>query len=338
MGCRRFWCVRVLKERGEVVRGALVEMGVFQRDAAIQRDEAYLYFPITGAINVDELAEDGFSGVKLLQRDFEYTERQTFEDILGFTPSYEMIGDIAVTDSEDSDAKEIADAILLMHKNITTVLGMLGPVQGEFRIRDFCVLAGEPKTQTVHKEYGCRYEIDLARVYFTPRLGTERKRIADRIGSGDLVVDMFAGVGPFAIPIAKSARRVVAIDKNPVAIEYLKRNVQLNKVENMEIICGDVRAVAHGLRHIADHVIMNLPHSADEFLDCAMGIVKPGGIIHYYDIREEDDLFLGAHDTIEHAANACGMTARVLDERIVRSYSPHQYNVVLDVRICPISR
>jgi len=264
------------------------------------------------------------------------TLKKTFEDILGFTPSYDMIGDIAIIDADDPDAEMIADAILLMHRHIKTVLGALSPVQGEFRIRDLRVVAGEPKTETVHKEYGCQYEIDLARVYFTQRLATERKRIADQVGGGDVVVDMFAGAGPFSILAAKSASEVVAIDKNPVATLYLERNARLNRISNMRIICSDAADVAHDhdLTHIADHVIMNLPHSADEFLDEALTIVKPGGIIHYYDIREEDDLFDGAEATIKDAASARDMTVRVLDRRIVRSYSPHQYNVVLDVGVC----
>jgi tRNA (guanine37-N1)-methyltransferase len=147
---------------------------------------------------------------------------------------------------------------------------------------------------------------------------------------------MFAGAGPFSILAAKSAKEVVAIDKNPVAIEYLKRNATLNRISNMRIICSDAADVAHDpdLAHIADHVIMNLPHSADEFLDEALTILKPGGIIHYYDIREEGDLFDGAEATIKDAAIARDMAVRVLDRRIVRSYSPHQYNVVLDVEVC----
>jgi len=159
-----------------------------------------------------------------------------------------------------------------MHRHIKTILGALSPVQGEFRIRDLRVVAGEPKTETVHKEYGCQYEIDLACVYFTQRLATERKRIADQVGGGDVVVDMFAGAGPFSILAAKSAREVVAIDKNPVATAYLEKNARLNRISNMRIICSDAADVAynHDLAHIADHVIMNLPHSADEFLDEAL--------------------------------------------------------------------
>lgn len=324
--------MQVPKQSGEPVRSLLVGMGAFKRDAAVQRDDTYLYFPVKYEIEI----RDQFPDVGLLQRDFECAEKRTFEAILGFTPSYDMIGDIAIIDADDPDAETIADAIILMHRNIKTVLGSLSPVQGEFRIRDFCVVAGEPKTETVHKEYGCRYEIDLASVYFTQRLATERKRIADQVGREDIVVDMFAGAGPFSILAAKSARRVVAIDKNPVATLYLERNATLNRIDNMRIICSDAADVAHDhdLVHIADHVIMNLPHSADEFLDEALTIVKPGGIIHYYDIREGDDLFEGAEATIKDAASARGMTVRVLDRRIVRSYSPHQYNVVLDVAVC----
>lgn len=331
----RFRCVQVARSDGEKVRRALAEAGALQRDAVIQRDADYLYLPVKHGVNIDGIFRLHDLEANVQYREFERRIEPSFEDILGFTPSYEVIGDIAIIDAGDSsDAGRIADAILLMHKNVSTVLAALTDVHGEFRVRDFRVIAGEPGTETVHKEYGCRYEVDLARVYFTPRLATERKRIADQVRESDVVVDMFAGVGPFSILIAKSARYVIAIDKNPVAIEYLQKNVRLNSVNNIKIICGDVRDVASDLRDTADHIIMNLPHSAQEFLDFALTIIKPGGIIHYYDIRPEEDMFEGAQETIEHAAKMHGMTTRVLDRRVVRSYSPHQYNVVLDVEIC----
>ena len=331
----RFRCVQVPKSDGESVRRALAEAGALQRDAVILKDTDYLYLPVKHGIRIEDSFPD--SSVEVQYREFERRIEPSFEEILGFTPSYEVIGDIAIIDADDDDdAERIADAILLMHRNVRTVLAALTDVHGEFRIRDFRVIAGKPDTETVHKEYGCRYEVDLARVYFTPRLATERKRIADKVCENDVVVDMFAGVGPFSILIAKSARYVIAIDKNPVAIEYLRRNARLNSVNNIKIICGDVRDVSKDLRCTADRIIMNLPHSAHEFLDPALTIIKPGGVIHYYDIRPEDDLFEGAQETIERAAEMRGMTAHILDRRVVRSYSPHQYNVALDVAICPI--
>ena len=330
----RFRCVQVSKSDGERVRRALAEAGALQRDAVILKDTDYLYLPVKHGISIEDSFPD--LSVEVQYREFERRIEPSFEEILGFAPSYEVIGDIAIIDDGDSsDAERIADAILLMHRNVRTVLAALTDVQGEFRIRNFRVIAGKPDTETVHKEYGCRYEVDLARVYFTPRLATERKRIADQVRENDVVVDMFAGAGPFSILIAKSARYVIAIDKNPVAIEYLWRNARLNSVNNIKIICGDVRDVSKDLRCTADHIIMNLPHSAHEFLNFALTIIKPGGVIHYYDIRPEEDLFEGAQEIIEHAAEMRGMTAHLLDRRVVRSYSPHQYNVALDVEICP---
>ena len=329
----RFRCIQVSKSDGESVRRALAEAGALQRDAVIQRDVDHLYLPVRHKACIEDSFPD--LSAKVQHRVFERRIELSFDDILGFTPSYEVIGDIAVIDADGSpEDKQIADTIILLHKNVRTVLAALTDVQGEFRTRDFRVISGKPGTETVHKEYGCRYEIDLARVYFTPRLATERKRISDQIHETDVVVDMFAGVGPFSILIAKSARQVIAIDKNPVAIKYLRRNARLNTINNMKIICGDVRDISKDLRGVANHIIMNLPHSAHKFLDVALTIVKPGGTIHYYDIRSEDDLFDGAQELIEHAAEACDMTAHILDQRVIRSYSPHQSNVALDVKIC----
>ncbi|MCK4811260.1 MAG: class I SAM-dependent methyltransferase family protein, partial [Methanosarcinales archaeon] len=191
----RFRCVQVSKSDGESVRRALAEAGALQRDAVILKDTDYLYLPVKHGIRIEDSFPD--LNVEVQYREFERRIEPSFEEILGFTPSYEVIGDIAIIDADDDDdAERIADAILLMHRNVRTVLAALTDVHGEFRIRDFRVIAGKPDTETVHKEYGCRYEVDLARVYFTPRLATERKRIADKVCENDVVVDMFAGVGP----------------------------------------------------------------------------------------------------------------------------------------------
>ena len=171
---------------------------------------------------------------ELTEYDFERQEKKPVpEDLLGFSPAYEVIGDIALLEDPDLDtrkASKIADALLRSHSNIKTVLKPLTPVIGEFRVRKFEIVAGEPTTETIHREYGCRYKVDLARAYFTPRLSTERSRILSRVKEGDTVVDMFAGVGPYSILIAKSKKplKVVAIDKNPDAVHYLRENIILN--------------------------------------------------------------------------------------------------------------
>lgn len=270
----------------------------------------------------------------------------TVYEILGYSVAYEIIGDIAVIDDKISgDEKkdsvpafhvpDIAGAILTAHSAVKTVLLSGGQISGEFRTRPLIFIKGESKTATVHKEYGCKYHIDLARAYFTPRLSTERRRILEQIQDGDFVIDMFAGVGPYSIPIAKYASPscVIANDKNEDAVSLLRENIVLNKVSNITALNEDALFLSEKYAGAGDHVIMNLPHSAFDFLDTAVAVCKPGGLIHYYAMTFEDDLFDGSVELIKKAAEKQGRSIDVAEKRTVRSYAPHQYNICLDVRV-----
>lgn len=331
-------CIKVPKKKGEPVRKILLELEILDNSVKISADEAFLYLPLTREPASDEL-ESFPEEIELLEFDFKPQEKKPVpEDLLGFSPAYEVIGDIALLEDPELDkekASRIADALLLTHSNIKTVLKPLTPVIGEFRVREFEVVAGEPRTETIHREYGCRYKVDLARAYFTPRLSTERSRILSQVKKGDTVVDMFAGVGPYSILIAKSKKpsKVLAIDKNPYAVRYLRENIILNSAKNIEAIEGDAREEAKKFAGTADHVIMNLPHSAFEFLDSAVLLIKPGGIIHYYGMTPEDDLFESSIKLIKEAAEKAGRKIEVLEKRVVRSYAPHQYNICIEARI-----
>lgn len=343
-------CVKVPKSQGEPNRRALIGMELLDSSKKIGSDESSLFLPLLREPND---VEKGILGdVEFLEHDFDMQERApTLEDLLGFVPHYEVIGDIALIEADDPDAARIGEALLKFHPHVNTVLGATSPVVGEYRIREFVLVAGVDKTETVHKEYGCRYAVDLAKAYFTPRLSTERERILSWIKPDDVVVDMFAGVGPYSILIAKKAgpKKVIAIDKNPAAIEFLRRNVVLNSVDNVEIVEGDAsmnwdwdeggkakgekKAESQRFVGIADHVIMNLPHNAFDFLDSAVKFTKPGGTIHYYGITYEDDLFDSSIGLIEAAAKRAGRRIRVLEKRTVRSYAPHQYNVCIEAKV-----
>jgi tRNA (guanine37-N1)-methyltransferase len=315
-------CIRVQRREGESIRKALMELSVLNKDLKIRSSGDYLLIPVlTPVEGFGELGTDFFEGLE-------------YETPLEQAPgAYELIGDIAIIDQHEENVIDIAK-VLLQHKNITTVFQATSAVSGEYRTRGLLFIAGKNKNETIYRENGCRYLLDVSNVYFTPRLSTERMRIAGQVTDGEKVVDMFAGIGPFSILIAKRfpLSHVIAIDKNPVAIKYLRENAKINKLINIEIKEGDAREEVVGIRD-ADHVIMNLPHSTMEFIDAALGIIKNGGVIHFYAISHEDDLFEGIFKEIEEHARRAGFQVTSLDKRIVRPYAPYQYNVCIDFRV-----
>lgn len=207
------------------------------------------------------------------------------------TPSYEVIGDIAVISDLAGVEREEAVEGILHHQNVKTILLKIGGLRGEFRVGEYEKLYGE-ETETVHKEFGCDYRVDPTKVYFSERFSTERKRVVDQIEDGEKVLVMFAGVGPFAVMAGKLAdpEKVVAVEKNPVAAHYLKENIKLNNLEDtVEGYHADVREIIPELDEKFDRVIMPLPGSATDFLDLVVECTKKGSVVHCYLFNEGDE-------------------------------------------------
>lgn len=305
-------CVKVRKELGERVRKELVGLECLDNRLKPRSDEDFVYLPV----------KEGDIPYETMEIAFE--ERKSVE----LTSSYDVVGDIAII-KEDLGG----DAILSAQKNIKVVVKQASAVEGLFRRRKFHIVAGERRTETVHREYGCFYALDIEKVYFNPRLSTERGRVAGLVKKDETVVDMFAGAGFFSIQVAKRAKNVIAIDINPYAIEYLKRNIRLNRIGNIDVLEGDVRSFTKILKNRANRIIMNLPHNAHEFLGDAIAIIKDGGTIHYYDICDEPDPFGDAIASIKDVTDDRGVEVRVLNERNVKTYAPHRHNVVIDAMI-----
>ena len=320
---------------GERSRCVLLDHEILDPDYRIFSSDGDLYIPLIkepSSIIFDQLPECA----EVKEQYFEkLNKRPTLEDLLGYVPQYEVVGDIAIIESDPENEITVAEALIDVHPNIKTVIASIGPVEGEYRIRKYRIIKGRPTTETIHKEHGCRYFLDITKAYFTPRLSTERDRILSQISPRDVVVDMFAGIGPYSILIAKKsgAKKVVAIDKNPDAIVYLKKNVDLNRLDNVEVVESDAYDAADQYKNSADHVIMNLPHSAHEFLEPALRISKEGGIVHFYDIIHEDDMFEGSVRKIETACQRSNKCIQIKDLRIVRSYAPHQYNICIEFQV-----
>ncbi len=322
--------IKVKRNQGERFRQALVEMGILDRCKKIASDELFVYLPILPAEHAVLEKLMGISDFEPIEQEFEPEPcRVTPESILGYSPRFEVIGDIAIVEPED--AEKVASALLSSCPCLRSIITPISDVEGEFRTRRFKNIAGEARTNTIHKEHGLRYKVDLESVYFSPRLGTERLRIARQLKPNDFVLDMFAGVGPFALLLAKKGAKVVAIDKNTVAVKYLKENAKLNKVD-IEIQEGDAAELALNYENMADHVIMNLPHTAQQFLEPAIRAAKNGGVVHYYAISLEDDLYKDLK-LIEAVASNLGIKAHAQYKGVVRSYAPHRFNIVIDFRL-----
>jgi tRNA (guanine37-N1)-methyltransferase len=219
------------------------------------------------------------------------------------------------------------------------VLAKVGAISGTYRLREFAIIAGEPRTATVHKEHGCKYYVDMAKAYFSPRLSHEHNRVASLVQKGETVVDLFAGVGPFAVLIAKKSEtaKVYAVDINPEAIEFLKSNIRLNRVENRVFpILGDARHVIEDkLLGVADRVIMNLPEKAIEFIDAACTTVKPtGGIIHFYGFIRLPDSLENVKLRFSEAVEKAGRKVdKFLFAKTIRETAPYEWQMVLDAEI-----
>jgi tRNA (guanine37-N1)-methyltransferase len=322
-------CVRVPREDGEATRQRLAERDAVSDDHEIEVVDGDLYVPLAPDADLDAIAER----YEVVERDAPERETQTLpRDVLGFEPSYERLGDVVIVDEDDPDrAAAIADALVESDIPLETVVDRASPVEGELRVREWNLLHGDDAV-TVHREYGCAYEVDLEAVYFSPRLATERRRVTEQVADGERFFDMFAGVGPFVIPAAKRGADAVGVDLNEVAVEYLRRNAERNGVaERVTAIYGDVREV-EGYDDWADRIVMNLPHSADAFLETAVALASDDCTIHYYDIQPDDDPF-GPGERAIRAAAEPAYDVSVETRREVRSYAPHEENVCLDVRL-----
>jgi len=317
-------CVRVPETEGETTRRDLVDAELLDHELEITAEDGWLYLPVT---DPDAAA----AGYEVTERKFEPRETQILPaDLLDVTPSYERIGDVVLLHEEDAQrAQTIADAVMDSNLPVASVLNRASEVRGIERVRDWEVLAGEG-TETTHREYGCEFAVDLARMYFSARLATERQRVVNQVEPGERVFDMFAGAGPFAVRLADAGAEVIAVDVNPAAIEYLEANARQNDVgDRTTIVQGDVRDVAAEYVGWADRIVMNLPHSAEAFLQAAVRIAGDNCLVHYYDIQPEAAPYASGEAAIREAAGD-EYTVEIADRRVVRSYAPGQVNVCIE--------
>jgi tRNA (guanine37-N1)-methyltransferase len=199
------------------------------------------------------------------------------------------------------------------------------------------VIAGEDNTETEYREFGCRFKVDVEKAFFSPRLSTERNRIADLVQDGEVVINMFGGVGMFSIVAAKKKKcTVYNIDLNPYAAKLCEENIKLNKklAGTVVSIQGDAsQVVKEQLQDKGDRTLMLLPERSDEFLDSAISATKSGGVIHYYSHQHADKRQDAVEVSKQHYLQVAPVKSEILGGRMVRAVGPRYYQTVVDVRI-----
>ena len=330
--------LKALKHDAEAARKRLSKLGMLEPKYKAFSDDKFVYFPIRTSADASAASEYGtFIDVnreKLRNAGHaRYLSPHYSSSVGNASRSYDILGNIAVIEAGNaSDARKLAKYIMQTNRNVKTVVRKGGAVRGRFRKRKYVYVAGKRNFMADYKENGCRFVFDIRKTFFSARLSFERKRITETAKDGETVMVMFAGVGPFAIELAKARRRsrVIAIELNAYAHDAMEKNIALNKTGNVTAVKGDAGKAAKSLRGIADRIIMPLPKDSEKFLDAAFAAAKKKCMVHYYAFGNRDTAFADSKRLISDFLKKRGASARFVFEREVRQYSPSEIEIVLD--------
>ena len=207
-----------------------------------------------------------------------------------------------------------------------------GHIHGETRKPDYEVLYGND-TVTVHVENGVKYKLDVAKIMFSPANVKERVRMASMAKPGELVVDMFAGIGHLSLPMAvHKGARVIAIEKDPYTFRFLVESIWLNNVQDL-MTPYNIDNRDFPAENIADRVLMGYVVKTAEFIPKALSIAKDEAIVHYHNTVPERLMPEEPFATFRRIAREHGYEAEKLKELVIKRYSPGVWHVVVDVRV-----
>ena len=367
-------CAVVEKPRAQAAIGSLRAEGVYDDDRSVfEASGETVAIPVTDHPRETEvlevIREEGEPRLRTLD-DHLRARGWTDEEIDDAPGSWAVLGSVvSVAMGEAPRPAEVGEALLAMHGGADTVIAR-GDIEGPHREPDPTVGAGEGDTETVHREHGIEYAMDLAEVMFSPGNKAERARMgrvvrdgegsepsgrtsgetasSDGEGSepsgrasgetassdGERVLDMFAGIGYFTLPAAVAGAHVTAIECNPVAFQYLLENAMRNGVsDRVEPYRADNRDVISAYEgENFDRIVMGY-YEAHEYLESALSVLAPGGTVHMHEATPAALVPDRPVERLESAATECGRDVEVLDVREVKSYSEGVAHVVVDARV-----
>ncbi len=229
----------------------------------------------------------------------------------------------------------IGEAVIRLNRHVKAVLRRVGAREGEFRLYRYETLVPGP-TEVIHKEDNYLIKVDPTRAYFSPRDQGDREDIAGQVMPNEVILYPFAGVGPYAIAILRRqplTKLVIAIELNEHAYYYMLDNIKLNKLEGKVLpLLGDAARLM-GLFHGVDRVILTLPLGAHRFLKQALTCVRDGGVVHFYHLGTEENLYGEAEALVKDYCSELNYDCQVINRRVVRDYAPYVYKVRLDIKV-----
>ncbi len=274
----------------------------------------------------------------------EYLKQELSEEELSLLPrGFQIVGKkIIIKLNERLLEKKliIGDAYLQFLPKMKSVYLNAGRVKGQFRKPEKIeFIAGENDPEVYHREHNVIYKFDITKVMFSKGNINERRYLAQLVGDGEIIVDMFAGIGYFSLSIAKNAQpaKIYSIELNPVSYEYLVENVKINQLQDIIIpIQGDCKKVVIELSNSgikADRVIMGVFPAPKDYIKEALTLMKDSGTIYHYEgVAKKEDGYL-LFDEFQDRAETPGIICQLLSKRIVKSYGPHLFHIVCDILV-----
>ena len=329
-------CVKVPLRQLNDTRIKLMEAGKMNMEYKIKACDEFGYIPVNDDVEGYEIVCMHLEAMPKVARSFsELLEGElTSYEIETLRTSFDTIGDIVILEIPENleDKKQVIGDAALKFTKRKAIYMKRSAIKGTTRVRDLEFLAGTDDSVTIHKEHGVRLKLDVREVYFSPRLATERKRVMESVKDGENILDMFCGIGPFPIVIARNKDvKITAVDINESAIRYLDENIKLNKLKgSIETFCGDIAEVSKSFNSKFDRIIMNLPGLAYTFLDLAVDLIEDGGIINYY---EFSDSYEQGMKRLESACSKKNKKVEIINCRKVKSTSPGEWHIAIDGKV-----
>ena len=326
--------VKVVLKNAQKVKEELKSEDLYNNEYKILKEGEFLFIPITKKIAKYIIANKNCEKIEKLNSIKDYLKDRLKNKELELMPSsYDVVGDIAILELDQDQTKiemKIANAILQVHKKVRTVVKKASEHGGEFRIRKTKYIAGDRNKVTVHRESGVQIKLDIDKAYFSVRSSNERLRIAHLIRTPENVLVMFSGVAPYGLVIAKNSRakRIVCIEKNPIAHKYALENIKINSLTNVEAIKGDVKKIIPTLNEKFNRIIMPLPKTAMDFLPLALNVAKKGTEIHLYLILETRDIGKICRQIKQNYKNI-----RIIRKVQCGTFSPTKIRMCFDLRV-----